>query len=123
MIETTLIEGQKKIVYHRVSSAMNELEAVEGAKEAMSIVSEIVKNKERFNLVLDMRGYIFEDIKPHRAWSLGFKEQRLLKDNVDCVAIVGDETPQLRAEKELMESGSIKFFTDQKLATQWISNA
>lgn len=122
MIKTKFIGEFQNVIYHRVTGSISEKEAQIGANEAISLVSKILNNKKNFSLVLDMRGYIFDDLIAHKTWSLGFKEHPLLQNNVSRVALIADESSQLRAEQELMESDNIKFFTEPKNATNWIKN-
>lgn len=122
MIETKISNESPLIVYHCVSGKMSEEEATDGASKAMSIINNIVGKSLRFSLVMDMRGYLFDNLNAHRIWSIELKEQSALKENVDRVALIGDDTVKLRAEKELMESDVLKFFTELELANQWLKN-
>ncbi len=122
MIETKITNEIPLIVYHCVTGEMSEEEAAVGASKAMSIINNIVGKNMRFNLVMDMRGYLFDNLNAHKIWSIELKEQNTLKENVDRVALIGDDTNKFRAEKELMESDVLKFFTELEVANQWIKN-
>lgn len=120
MIETSLLKEDPPVVYHRVSGNIRTDEASDGANKAMSVINSIVKNNIKFDLVIDMRGYIFDDLVAHRIWALEFKEQKILKENAARIAIIGDYAEKFKAEKELMESAILKFFTDLDAAYSWL---
>ena len=122
MIETTIFNKNPTIVYHRISGRMNEHEAKAGAKKAISLIKSIINDNTRFGLIVDMSTYISSNINAHRVLSSEFKEQKVLKENVERVAIIGPDTPTLNAEKEFMESDMINFFTELELAKHWLKN-
>lgn len=123
MIQTTIVKSEPAIVYHQLSGSMDEKEASMGAGEARSLLKPIVQNGQRFHLMIDTRGYFFNDLGAHRTWSLEFKEQPVLRRHVLKVALIGDDTSQFRAEKEGMESDHVRFFTDAAAARQWLEEA
>ena len=41
---------------------------------------------------------------------------------IDCAAVVGDPAPKFFAEKEMMETDGLKFFTKCSLAYEWLRN-
>ena len=101
---------------------MNENEAMVGADDALSVVKQVVSMGERFNLILDMRGYVFENLEAHKIWATEFRQHRLISENVGFVAVVGDAGPKLFAEKEMMETDVLKFFFDFNRAYEWLQN-
>ncbi len=122
VVETKILNKNPTIVYHRVSGRMSEDEAATGTAKAMSMIGNVVSEGSKFDLIMDMRGYIFDNLNAHRIWSVDLKEQKVLKDNVGRVAIIGDNSPKLRAEKGMMESDILKFFTDMEEAKKWLQN-
>lgn len=120
MIETSLLIENPPIVYHRISGRINKDEAAEGAAKAITLIKSIVKNDTKFDLIMDLRGYIFADLAAHKTWSLEFKNQTILKDYAQRIAIIGDCTEKFVAEKELMESSRLKFFTEFDPAYSWL---
>ncbi len=122
MIDTKVVNQLPKIVHHRVTGPLSENEAMVGAVDALSVVKQIVGLGERLHLILDMRGYVFDNLGSHKIWATEFKEHSLLSENIDGVAVVGDPGPKLSAEKEMMETDGLKFFTDFNSAYEWLRN-
>ena len=120
MIETKLLTENLPVVYHRLSGRVSRKEVTDGTIEAMSVVKSIVDKNEQFDLILDMRGYILDNLNAHRLWTLDFKEQKILQEHAKRVAIVGDNTETLETEKEMMESATLKFFTELDAAYYWL---
>jgi acetamidase/formamidase len=122
MIETNVINHLPMIVHHRVKGPMSIHEAMTGVADALSVMKQAVSLSERLHLILDMRGYIFDSLDSHKIWKTEFTQNSLLSEHVECVAAIGAPGPKLIAEKELMESDKLKFFTDFNLAFQWLRN-
>ena len=122
MIETKIIDQVPIIVHHRVTGPLSVNEAKSGSANALSVVKQAVDLGSRLHLIIDMRGYVFDNLESHKIWSIDFKQNRLLSEHVDCVAIVGDPVPKLFAEKEMMETDELKFFTKYNLAYEWLRN-
>ena len=80
---------------------MNEEEAELGAQAAMSMIHSFIEKGERFDLIIEMSNYLFDNLDAHKIWSQQFKQQKQLTDNVDKVALIGQDTEKLKAEKEL----------------------
>lgn len=122
MIGTKIVNQLPMIVHHRVTGLLSVDEAKSGAVTALSVVRQAVDLGSRLHLLLDMRGCIFDDLESHKIWAIDFKQNSLLTEHVDCVAVVGDPSPNLFAEKEMMETEVHKFFTDFNLASEWLQN-
>ena len=123
MIETRLSPTLSATVLHRVSGAIDQRQAEQGAAEALRFVQHLASQQGRVNLVLDLRGKHFENLDAHRAWSQGFARNPLLQSYVRYVAIIGDDTPALRAEQELLGSERVGFFVDATLAERWLERS
>ncbi|MBN4081444.1 hypothetical protein JYT44_03675 [Caldithrix abyssi] len=122
MVESKIINENPTIVYLRVSGRISKDEAAFGAEKAMSIISGIIRMNLKSDIIMDMRGYIFDNLNDHhRIWSVELKKQKILKENLERVAITGDDTPKLKAEKEMMKSDILKFFTEFNVAKQWLT--
>ncbi len=121
-IQTEILSQNPTVVVHSISGKMGELEAKEGATFAIEIISNLFDGDAKINLILNMKDYIFDNIDSHRIWSSGFKEHRVLKESVGNIAIVGKHSEQLNAEKELMETETLKFFSDLTAASNWLLN-
>ena len=121
MIETTLSSTLAATVLHRVSGTVDQQQAEQGAAEALRFVQQVSSEHGPINLVLDLRGENFQSLQAHRAWSQGFARHPALDGRVRCVAIIGDDTPALRAEQELLAADRVRFFVDAALAEQWLA--
>ena len=122
MIETKIVNQVPTIVHHRVTGTLSVNEAKSGSVKALSVVKQAVDLGNGLHLILDMRGYIFDNLESHKIWSIDFKQNRLLSEHVDCVAVVGDSVPKFFTEKEMMETDGLKFFTKCSLAYEWLRN-
>lgn len=121
MIETTLSPTLAATVLHRVAGAIDQQLAEQGAAEALAFVRRMSGEHGPLNLVLDLRGMRFENLQAHKAWSQGFARNPALQGLVQRVAIVGDDTPALRAEQEMLNTERVRFFVGMALAEQWLA--
>ncbi len=119
--ETFLYDENNRIVCHSIRGKMSVKTALTGVEDALEFVRRVVKKYGRFNLLLDVKEYIFEDIEAHKVWSLGFKENEILKKYVIKTAVVGEDSLKLQTEKEMMETDQLSFFTDIDEAADWLS--
>jgi hypothetical protein len=121
MIETSHSPTELATVLHRVTGAIDQQQAEQGAAEALRFVQHLSGEQGPINLVLDMRGKDFQDLQAHKAWSQGFARNPALQRHVRCVAIIGDDTPAFRAEQELIATDRVRLFVDAALAEQWLA--
>jgi hypothetical protein len=121
MIETALSPALPATVLHRVAGSVDRQQAEQGAAEALRLVQQLSAEHGPLNLVLDLRGKRFTDLQAHRAWSQGFGRNPALQGHVRRVAIIGDDTPALRAEQEMMQTERIGFFVDLEAAQEWLA--
>ena len=75
-IQTEILNQNPTIVIHSISGKLSEVEAKKGAITAIEVISSLIVNGEKIDLILNMKNYIFDNIDSHRIWSLGFKEHR-----------------------------------------------
>lgn len=123
MIETTPFPHLAATVLHRVAGSVDQVEAERGAAEVLLLVRRLAAAHGPLNLVLDLRGKHFVNLQAHRVWSQGFARNPVLQECVRAVAIVGDDTPALRAEQELLETEHVRFFVALAPATAWLAQA
>ncbi len=108
-------------MHHLVSGPISKEEAVAGAAEAVAIVASMFERGGPVRLLLDLRDAGFGDIAAHRAWSNGFIRNPAVLAQVERVALLGRDTPQVRAEQELLETARHRFFFDEESALAWLS--
>lgn len=121
MITTSRSQLLPATIVHRVTGVIDQAEATQGAAEALRSVLEIVARHGPLRLLLDLRGMAFADLQAHKAWSQGFPRNPALADRLHHVAIVGTDTPVLRAEQEILTSERLHFFVDLAEAEQWLA--
>lgn len=120
MITTSLSPALPATIVHRVTGAIDQAEAAQGAAEALCSVLESVACHGPLRLLLDLRGMAFADLQAHNAWSQGFPRNPALADLVHQVAIVGTDTPAFRAEQELLTTERVHFWVAPEEAMQWL---
>ena len=123
MIETSLSRTLAGTVLHRVTGAVDQQQAEQGAAVALCFVQRMSSEHGPVDLMLDLRGMRFQDLRAHRAWSQGFARNPALQGHVQHVAIVGDDTPAFRAEQEMMDAERVRFFIDTTSAERWMEQA
>jgi hypothetical protein len=123
MITTTRSPHLPATVVHRVHGSVDRSQAEQGAAQALTFVRALSAEIGTLRLLLDMRGKQFVDLQAHRAWSQGFARNPALHGLVGYVAILGDDTPEFRAERELMDSDRVRLFVDAALVEQWLRQA
>jgi hypothetical protein len=123
VIETAPFPSLAATALHRVTGDVDQQEAERGASEALQMVRQLAATEGPLNLVLDLRGVHFLTLPAHRAWSEGFARHSALQGLVRAVAIVGDDTPAFRGERELMETPRVRFFTHIGAAAEWLGHA
>lgn len=120
MIETKIVNQLPVIVHHRVKGTLSVNEARSGAANGLAVIKQAIDMGRRLHLLIDMRGYVFENLASHKIWSIDFKHNQLLSKYVDYVAVVDDPVPKFFAEKEMMQTDELKFFTDYHRAFEWL---
>jgi hypothetical protein len=119
MIETSLSPTLAATVLHRVTGTVTRQQAEQGAAEALRFVQQRSVEYGSVNLVLDMRGKEFRDLQAHRAWSDGFARNPALHGHLRRVAIIGDDTPDFRAEQEMLGTDQVQLCGDTARAAAW----
>jgi len=120
MISSQTLKTSPHIILHKITGEISEAESQTGTDEAIACTQYSFEQHGRFHFLLDMRGYSFQTLEARRIWSLGFKTAKPIEDNVNLVAIVGDDNYTVRAEKEMLESETLRFFWDEESAKAWL---
>ena len=110
------------LVVHRVVRFDDEAQTRKAIDQAPAIIREVASTERGCGLVVDMRDCSVSDISLHRSWSAEFKENEDVLGVVKNVAVVGSDSSAFRAEKELLESEALKFFTDLEGALSWLGS-
>lgn len=123
-MKTFLLKERANTVYHQLSSLESRCDIDKGISKALRLITALLTKCTTFDLIIDLREspnekskYSFEN---HQRWSRDFKSKTLIKNHVDKTAIVGPDKDKFRAEKRLLDSGDIQFFTTLKEALDWL---
>lgn len=122
MIQTETIDGSPTIIYHKLLGSIAEDSAFLGVEKALSLIKENIDKGEPFHLMIDMRECLFVNLSAHKIWSLKFKKNRLLQDNVLKAAVVGQATEVFQTEQKMLETERFRFFTEVAAAQKWLLN-
>ena len=126
MIETKLLKKYLPIVYHCITEFVDEDKTARGVKDAIHVIDGIIKNKNKFNLILEVKPKSNSNTKynmaAHRIWAVGFKENEKVIRNVIKIAVVGADSLKFRGEKEYMETENVKYFYKLEEARIWVKS-
>ncbi len=97
------------------------VEEIEGATIlANGIINKVIDKYGTFNLIVDARGIRFEDLAAHRTWKTTGDRYPEIMARMKYFALVLDDSANARLEKELMETGTWKFFFDFDEGLNWM---
>ena len=126
MIEINIISKDPILICHRVPAIADRSVAHYAGKIVLETIKTALDNRKSpepanipVGLILDMRGYAITDLAAHKVWSTTLRQRELVK-LVAKVAIVGNDSSTLRAEKELLSSDTLSFFVEFKSAVAWL---
>jgi hypothetical protein len=122
MIETALSPTLPATIVHRVTGVIDQAETAQSAAEALHITEERFADHRPLRHLLDLRGMTFASLQAHEAWSQGFPRSPALVGLVHHVAIVGTDTPVLRAEQEQLTTERVRFFVERAAAEAWLAS-
>ncbi len=119
MIHTAEFEEAPATILHRVTGNIGIEEVKRALHEANAPIGKVVHRYGSFNLIIDPRDHKFTDLEAHKLWKM-WLESGPIKEKVRFVAVVVHESPHTRAEKELMETETFRFFFDFDEARDWL---
>ncbi len=121
MIETIEFKMIPATIMHRITGNIDVEEVKYSIDDANEATNKIIDKYGRFNLLIDLRGISFTDLASHKTWKI-WLQNRLITEKVSYVAIVLVYSPQTKAEKEFMETETVKFFFDLNEGIDWLQN-
>jgi hypothetical protein len=71
-------------------------------------------------LIINAKGVKFTSLVAHKTWSQGLEPYPALREKIIYCAFIFDDSPNARAEKELMTSERLKFFFDLAEGVKWL---
>ncbi len=120
MINTEQHKSLPATLFHRITGAVGTEEVKTGVAELIEMLRTAVQTHGTINLIIDAKGVRFTSLEAHKTWSLGLEQYPALKRNISRCAFVLDDSPNARAEKELMESERLKFFFELDQGVMWL---
>lgn len=111
MIETIEYKKIPATIMHRITGDIDLDEVKCGIDGANEAINKIIDKYGRFNMIIDLRGISFTDLYAHKTWKI-WSQSRLITEKANYIAIVLVYSPHTKAEKELMETETVKFFFD-----------
>ncbi len=119
MITTTEYKDIRATVLHRITDEIDAEEVETGIEEFVIILDKAVQKYGSINLIINAKGVIFSSLIAHKMWHQALDGFPNLKKIQYC-ALVLDDSPNARAEKEFMEHEKLKFFFDFDEAVNWL---
>lgn len=120
MINTAEYGYISATLIHRITGEIDTPEVETGVAQLIKMLNMAVQKHDTINLIIDARGVRFTSLLAHKTWSLGFEPYRALKEKIFYCALILDDSPNARAEKELMESERLQFFFDFDAGVAWL---
>ncbi len=122
MINTEKHKNLPATLIHRITGAIGTEEVNTGLAELVEMLRTAIQTHGTINLIIDAKGVRFTSLEAHKTWSLGLEQCSALKGNISHCALVLDDSPNARAEKELMESERLKFFFELDQGVMWLKD-
>jgi hypothetical protein len=107
-------------VVHRITGEVSTEEVEIGIAELVKILDNAIQRYVPINLIINAKGVKFSSLVAHKTWSLGLESYPALREKINYCAFILDDSPNARAEKELMESERLKFFFDLDEGVKWL---
>ncbi len=122
MITTTEYNGIRATVIHRITYEIDIEEVETGIEEFVIILDKAVQKYGSINLIINAKGVRFLSLIAHKTWHQALDDFPNLKEKIQYCALILDDSPNARAEKEFMEHERLKFFFDFGEAVKWLRN-
>ncbi len=120
MLITEKHKDIRATVMHRISGDVTIEDAERGVKEAVEIIETDIQQDGRINVIINMQGANFTSLMAHKTWRQGIGTASAIRQKIDYVIMIIGDSPQGRAEKEFMQTETLKFFFDLDEATKWL---
>jgi len=107
-------------VVHRIDGEVSTEEVEVGIAGLVRILDNAIQRYVTINLIINAKGVKFTSLAAHKTWSQGLEPHSALREKINYCAFILDDSPNARAEKELMESERLKFFFDLAEGVKWL---
>ncbi len=121
MIETIVCKMIPATIMHRITGNIDVEEVKRSIDEANEAMSKVIDRYGRLNLLIDLRGISFTDLASHKTWKI-WLQNKLMTKKVGYTAIVLAYSPHTEAEKESMETETVRFFFDLNEGIYWLQS-
>jgi hypothetical protein len=124
-MDTTVISTDPAIVRHELSSFSDDAAITRDVANAVAVVEQAAQTYGTLALLLDfsrLADRATYRMSAHRIWAVGFKENDSVRRHIRNVAVVANDSPKFRAEKEVMETDTQRYFTDAEEAVGWLKS-
>jgi hypothetical protein len=121
MITTEEYKKNPDTLTHRVTGEIGTEEVEAGVAKLVEMLHISVQKYGTIKLIINAKGVKFTSLVAHKSWSQGLEPYPSLREKVNYCAFILDDSPNARAEKELMESERLKFFFDLAEGVNWLT--
>jgi anti-anti-sigma regulatory factor len=122
MINTTKYQNIKETLIHRITGEITTEEVKIGIDELVKSLDKAIQKRGTTNLIIDAKGVHFKSLLAHKLFSQGLTTVPVVKEKIHYCAIILDDSPNARAEKELMDNERLKFFFDFGEGVTWLQD-
>jgi hypothetical protein len=120
MITTAEYKDVRATLIHRITGEINTEEVKIGIAAFVELLDNAIQKYGTINLIIDAKGVNFTSLPAHRTWSQALDNFPTIKEKINYCAFAIDDSPNGRAEKELMNSERLNFFFDFDEAINWL---
>jgi hypothetical protein len=121
MIDTAEYGNIQATLIHRITGEIDTPEVEAGVAKLVEMLHISVQKYGTINLIINAKGVKFMSLVAHKSWSQGIEPYPALREKIYHCAFILDDSPNARAEKELMESERLKFFFDLAEGVNWLT--
>lgn len=120
MINTEEYKKFPATLIHRITGEIGTPEVEAGVARLVGMLDNAVQKHDTINLIIDATGVQFTSLVAHKSRSQGLEPYPAVREKIKYCAFILDDSPNARAEKELMESERLKFFFDFDKGVAWL---
>ncbi len=122
MITTAEYKDIHATVIHRITDEIDTKEVEIGVEELVRTLTEAIQKYGSINFIVNAKSLRFSSLIAHKTWHLALDNFPDIKEKIKYCALVVDESPNTRAEKEFIENERLRFFYDFDEAINWLRN-
>ena len=120
MIKTEEHKNIPATLIHSITGEIGDEDVKMGVAELLERLQLAIQKHGTINLIINAKGVSFSGLTVHKTWSQGLEQRPDLKKKIHYCAFILDDSPNAKAEKELMESNRLKFFFEFEEGVNWL---